>query len=138
MSSNTSLEVLEFKVDRLEKNLSDIQLDQKEDRKILLENVVRQTVLMEKMEQRAERQDQRLDKMDEKLDQVNVDIQTIIVSSGTKQGSNKQEESEEKSMWYQTYISSNTKYFWIILILILGSLLGMKANEILAFLQKGW
>lgn len=130
-----SLEVFAVKIERLEKEVGELRVEQKEDRKVLLENVVRQTALMEKMEQRAEKQDVRLDKMDEKLDQVNIDVQTIKVRSETMRSDDTNNESTEKTNWYQSFITSDRKFLWFILLIVLLTALGMKAPEIMSFLK---
>lgn len=130
-----SLEVFAVKIDRLEKEVNELRLEQKEDRKVLLENVVRQTALMEKMEQRAEKQDQRLDKMDEKLDQVNIDVQTIKVRSENSQLEDKGNDSIGKMDWYQSFITNDRKFLWLIFLIILGAVLGIKTPDILSFFK---
>ena len=131
----SSLEVFSVKIDRLEKEVNELRLEQKEDRKVLLENVVRQTALMEKMEQRSEKQDQRLDKMDEKLDQVNIDVQTIKVRSELNQLEGQADSGRLASTnWFQNFISSNNKYLWIAFFLVLGTILGLKVPDIMRLL----
>lgn len=128
-----SNDVLSVKIEKLEKEVSELRYEQKEDRKVLLENVVRQTTLMEKMEQRAEKQDLRLDKIDEKLDQVNIDVQAIKTRSEMMQNNNSEEAIIEDKKWYQTFITDNQKKIWIILALLLASILGFNAKDILSF-----
>lgn len=142
MSSSPSLDALEVRVQNLEKNVEDIKTERRESQKLLTEtlktlqdNTVRQTALMEKMEQRAEKQDVRLDKMDEKLDQVNIDVQTIKVRSETMRSDDTNNESTEKTNWYQSFITSDRKFLWFILLIVLLTALGMKAPEIMSFLK---
>lgn len=138
MSSPPTLETIEVRVTNLEKKVDEFKADRKEDQKVMMDtlkslqdNSVRQTIIMEMMEQRAEKQDQRLDKIDETLVKVNLDVQTIKTRSETKT----KETEGDKPNWYQNYISSNTRFLWATLFLVLGTVLGFTVQDILAFFK---
>ncbi|RNB52694.1 hypothetical protein EDM57_21135 [Brevibacillus gelatini] len=139
MPPTPSLEALEVRLNNLEKNVEDIKAEQRESQKLLTEtlkklqdNVIRQTTLMEKNEQRAEKQEQRLDKIDEKLEQVNVDVQTIKVRSEINHSGHQNESGEQSTIsWLQNFSSLNNKYLWFAFYLILGTLLGLKVPDIM-------
>ncbi len=90
---------------------------------------------MELNQERAKQQDVRLDKMDEKLDQVNIDVQTIKVRSETMRSEDRSNDTEEKTKWYQSFITTDRKFLWFILLIILLTALGMKVPEIMSFLK---
>ncbi|MFC8688131.1 hypothetical protein [Brevibacillus porteri] len=142
MSPTPSIDALDVKVQNLEKTVDEIKIERRESQKILVdtlkslqENAVRQTTIMELNQERAKQQDVRLDKMDEKLDQVNIDVQTIKVRSETMLSEDKSNDSEEKTKWYQSFITTDRKFFWIVFLIILGTVLGMKIPEIMSFLK---
>ncbi|ATF13714.1 hypothetical protein A616_17500 [Brevibacillus brevis X23] len=143
MSPTPSIDALVVKVQNLEKTVDEIKIERRESQKILVdtlkslqENAVRQTTIMEVMEERAKQQDVRLDKMDEKLDQVNIDVQTIKVRSETMLSEDKNEfDKDSKSTWYQNFISNNQKFIWVIVLITLGVALGLKVPEIMSFLK---
>ncbi|WP_216638205.1 hypothetical protein, partial [Brevibacillus brevis] len=120
----------------------EIKIERRESQKILVdtlkslqENAVRQTTIMELNQERAKQQDVRLDKMDEKLDQVNIDVQTIKVRSETMRSEDRSNDTEEKTKWYQSFITTDRKFLWFILLIILLTALGMKVPEIMSFLK---
>jgi seryl-tRNA synthetase len=142
MSSTPSIDALDVKVQNLEKTVDEIKIERRESQKILVdtlkslqENAVRQTTIMEVMEERAKQQDVRLDKMDEKLDQVNIDVQTIKVRSETMLSEDKNESKSDNSNWLQNLAGNYQKQLWIAFILLLGTALGFKFPDLLSLLK---
>ncbi|EJL30015.1 hypothetical protein [Brevibacillus sp. BC25] len=90
----------------------------------LNDNQIRQTALMEKMEERAEKQDIQLEKMNAKLDKVNTDIQTI-----------KSDKQSGLSVVLGEFLKTNGKLLVISLIVITASILGLNAKDILTLIQ---
>lgn len=134
MSSPPQLEVLEVRIENLEKSVGKLVEKAEKDSEnntAIREAIVKLSVLMEKQDERNEKQEKRLDQQDRKLDDVKQDIQTLRIDISAI---NQPDEIHTK--WYQGFISSDRRNVWIVLVLLLAALLGgYKAQDLFKFIM---